>query len=129
MDERLQKALDHSNYMITLNNQKRLLKEQYQENLVYYFNGGQFTVTQQLISFCQSLVSMDQDSTILIDDNDLPIAVDDVSKFTNEILSKYFESSNSYLVEYNKLKKNRSVESIMDLWPKVFFFLQITTVQ
>ena len=115
MDERLQKALDHSNYMITLNNQKRLLKEQYQENLVYYFNGGQFTVTQQLISFCQSLVSMDQDSTILIDDNDLPIAVEDVSKFTNEILSKYFESSNSYLIEYNKLKKNRSVESIMDL--------------
>lgn len=115
MDERLQKALDHSNYMITLNNQKRLLKEQYQENLVYYFNGGQFTVTQQLISFCQSLVSMDQESTILIDDNDLPIAVDNISTFTKEILTKYFESSNSYLNKYNNLKKNRSVESIMDL--------------
>ena len=33
MDEKLEKALDISNYMITLNNQKRLLKEKYYENL------------------------------------------------------------------------------------------------
>ena len=56
MDERLEKALDISNYMVTLNNQTRLLKEQYSENLVYYFNGGQFSITQQLVSFCQSLL-------------------------------------------------------------------------
>ena len=31
MDERLEKALDFSNYMLTLNNQKRLLAEKYQE--------------------------------------------------------------------------------------------------
>ena len=115
MDERLEKALDISNYMVTLNNQKRLLKEQHQENLVYYYNGGQFKVTQQLVSFCQSLVAMDQQSAILIDDNDIPIAVDDLSAFTNSVISKYFEATNTYFTEYNKLKKNRSVESIMDL--------------
>ena len=32
MDERLKKALDFSNYMVALNNQKRLLTEKYQEN-------------------------------------------------------------------------------------------------
>jgi hypothetical protein len=53
MDDKLKKALDFSNYMITLDNQKRILKEQYQDNLTHYFNGGKFTVTQQLISFCQ----------------------------------------------------------------------------
>lgn len=115
MDERLQKALDHSNYMITLNNQKRLLKEQYKENLVYYYNGGQFTVSQQLVSFCQSLVSLNQESTILIDDNDMPISVDDLNNFLSEIVTHYFESANRYLVEYNKLKKNRTVESIVNL--------------
>lgn len=115
MDERLEKALDISNYMVTLNNQKRLLKEQYQENLVYYFNGGQFTITQQLISFCQSLVAMDQTGTILIDDNDLPVDIEDLQTFTSDLYSKYFEAANEYLVEYNKLKVNRSVESIMDL--------------
>lgn len=115
MDERLQKALDISNYMVTLNNQKRILKEQYQENLIYYFGGGQFTITQQLISFCQSLISMKQTSTILIDDNGTPIEIEILEVFVSDICSKYFEASNSYLIEYNRLKTNRSVESIMDI--------------
>lgn len=115
MDERLVKALDVSNYMVTLNNQIRLLKEQYQETLVYYFNGGQFTITQELISFCQSLLAMNQTGTILIDDNNLPIEIEDLENFSNDLYSKYFEASNRYLIEYNSLKKNRSVESIMNL--------------
>lgn len=115
MDERLQKALDISNYMVTLNNQKRLLQEQYQENLIYYFNGGQFTITQQLISFCQSLIAMSQPGTILIDDNKTPIEIENLNDFSQELCSKYFEASNKYLTEYNKIKSNRSVESIMDL--------------
>lgn len=41
MDERLVSALDFSNYMITLNNQKRILREQYQNDVVHYYNGGQ----------------------------------------------------------------------------------------
>jgi hypothetical protein len=115
MDERLQKALDMSNYMFAFNNQKRLLKEQYQENLIYYYNGGQFTIAQELISFCQSLVSLNQKNTILIDDNDLPVEIDNIETFTTNVVSQYFEASNRYLVEYNKLKKNRSIESIMNL--------------
>lgn len=115
MDERLQKALDMGNYMFTFNNQKRLLQEQYKENLVYYYQGGQFTITQELISFCQSLISMNQTSTILIDDNDLPVEIENLKEFSEELYSKYFEASNRYLIEYNKLKKNRSVESIIDL--------------
>jgi hypothetical protein len=87
MDERLQKALEISNYMLTFQNQKRLLKEQYQENLVYYFNGGQFTITQQLISFCQSLLIMNQNETILIDDNEIPIQIEDLKTFTNNLYS------------------------------------------
>lgn len=115
MDERLQKALDISNYMVTLNNQKRILKEQYQENLIYYFDGGQFTITQQLISFCQSLISMNQDSTILIDDNGMPVEIEDLQSFAANVYSKYFEASNRYLTEYNQLKSKRSIESIMNI--------------
>lgn len=115
MDERLEKALELSNYMFTFGNQKRLLQEQYKENLVYYFNGGQFTITQQLVSFCQSLTSMNQASTILIDDNEMPVEIEDLEKFSSDIYSKYFEASNRYLLEFNKLKSNRSVESIIDL--------------
>ncbi len=115
MDERLKEALDFSNYMITLNNQKRILKEQYQNNLIFYFNGGQFTVTQGLISFCQSLVSLSQPSVILVDDNDIPIEINDLEKFTNDIIIFYSKATNTYLLEYNKLKANRTVEGIIDL--------------
>lgn len=115
MDERLQKALDISNYMVTLNNQKRILKEQYQENLVYYHNGGQFTITHQLISFCQSLLAKHQTGTILIDDNSIPIEIENLEDFSDNLYSQYFEASNKYLAEYNKLKTNRSVESIMEV--------------
>jgi hypothetical protein len=115
MDERLEKALDVSNYMVVLNNQKRLLKEQYYENTVYYHNGGQFTITKELISFCQSLIDMHQTETILIDDNDIPVEIEDLKTFSQELCTNYFEAANRYFVEYNKLKKNRSVESIMNL--------------
>ena len=115
MDERLEKALDFSNYMITLNNQKRLLKEQYHENLVYYFNGGQFSVTKDLISFCQSLLALHQTETILVDDSGIPIEIEVLQDFANELVNVYWQSTNKYLTEYNKLKTNRTVESIMDL--------------
>lgn len=115
MDERLEKALDISNYMVTLNNQKRLLREQYQENLVYYYNGGQFAITQELLAFCRSLISMEQTTTILIDDNDMPVEIADLESFSSEVYSQYFEASNEYLAKYNELKTNRSVESIMNL--------------
>lgn len=114
MDDNLKKALDFSNYMIVLDNQKRILKEQYQDNLVHYYNGGRFTVTQQLISFCQSMLALHQTETILIDDNDIPIAVDDLETFAGELISVYWTASNKYMTEYNKLKVNRSVEGIFN---------------
>jgi hypothetical protein len=113
MDERLKKALDFSNYMITLSNQKRILLEQYNNDLIYYFNGGQFIVTTQLISFCQSLIQLKQTETILVDDNGTPVEVEVLEDFTKNIINVYFSASNRYLTEYNKLKKNRTIEGIV----------------
>lgn len=113
MDERLKKALEFSNYMITLNNQKRILQEQHQNDLLYYYNGGQFTASQQLISFCQTLLALKQVEAILVDDNNIPIEVEDLTGFTNEIMNTYFLASNRFLSEYTKLKTNRSVEGIV----------------
>ena len=93
MDARLESALDVSNYMVTLNNQKRLLKEQYKENLVHYHSGGQFTVTNELISFCHTLAAS-QTETILVDDNDIPVEIEDLASFIKEILDVYFVAVN-----------------------------------
>lgn len=113
MDVKLEKALEFSNYMVTLNNQKRLIHEQYQQDLVHYYNGGQFSVTQQLISFCQSLLSLSQEDTVLVDDNKQPIFIEDLESFTSDILNVYATASNTYFSEYEKIRKNRSVEGLL----------------
>lgn len=115
MDERLEKALEFSNYMTVLNSQKRIIREQYLESCMHYLNGGKFSVTRELVNFCHMLVESGQDDAVIIDDNDTPIKVDSVKDFLNNILDIYFTSSNEYLDKYNALKINRSIEGLVDL--------------
>lgn len=116
MDERLQKALEFSNFMVTLNNQKRLLKEKYYEDLIYFQNGCQFTVTKELITFVGLLLSNGNDSHIvLVDDNDTPTTIEDLNLFYENILDVYFTASNSYNNQYNELKKKRTISKLVDI--------------
>ena len=115
MDDRLQKALEFSNYMVTLNNQKRLIHEQFLENSVHYLNGGKFSVTRELINFCQTLVNNNQVSTILIDDNNSPIEIENLKDFLDEILDIYFTNVNSYYNKFNEIKNKRSIQDLVDL--------------
>jgi hypothetical protein len=114
MDERLAKALDFSNYMLTLNNQKRLLSEKYQQDLIHFYNGSQFTISRELITFVSTMVNASQDEVVIADDNNIPCLVEDLSMFYEEIINKYTTASNDYHSEYLKLKKNRSVEKLVD---------------
>lgn len=115
MDERLEYALDFSNFMITFDNQKRVLKEKYKESLIFYFNKGQFTVTKEFIAFIQTMISFKQNEIVIIDDNDEPIQIDDLKIFMIEIVDVYFQASNAYFAEYKKLIQQRSVKGILDL--------------
>ena len=116
MDERLEKAIEFSNYVVTLNNQKRLLKEEYEENLLYYYDGGQFTITKELVTFVGLLVNNgNTENVVLTDDNCIPINVKDLSKFYEDIIDAYFSASNSYFTKYDNLKKQRSVEKLVGL--------------
>lgn len=113
MDERLKKALDFSNYMITLNNQKRILKEQFREQVIFYHKGGQFTVTKELITFVSMLVDRGSlEDVVLVDDNETPVMVDDLEEFLTEILDIYFSATNQFHAKYEELKRNRSVEKL-----------------
>lgn len=115
MDERLEKALEFSNYMVTLNNQRRVIHEQFLENCVHYLNGGKFSVNRDLITFCHALLQNHQTETVLIDDNDTPVEVRDLQKFLDDILNIYFTNAYEYLDKYNEIKKNRTVKGLVDL--------------
>lgn len=114
MDERLEKALDFSNYIQTLNNQKDLLKQSFDQSITYYFSGGTFTITLDLLNYLNFLNLEKVESAILIDNNGIPVCVS-VNDFYNNIKNIYKSSLQQYYEDYNKLIKSRTIESIINL--------------
>lgn len=113
MDERLEKALEFSNFMVTIDNQKRALREKFYQDIMIYINGGQFLITKELISFCSAMLTKCQNTIVLIDDNDIPIEIEDLHKFFDSIVKKYVLATNSYLNDYKVLRSKRSVEFVI----------------
>ena len=114
MAAKLQTALEFSNYRQTLNNQKEVLKAKTESLLSYSINGGTFTIDRELITFVKTLIDDKHTDAVLLDIYMLPIAVD-LPNFYSEIMSRYFEVTNDYYVEYEKIRKARKVSSVLDL--------------
>ena len=115
MDERLQKALEFSNFLETQNNQKRIFLAQYKENLVHYTHGHKFTVTQELINFVHTLSNIYPVGAIVLDDNNTPFTVNDIDEFAKELIGVYAFASRKYATDYATIKQNRSVQGLVDL--------------
>jgi hypothetical protein len=114
MSTRLTDALEFANYRVTLNNQQAALRAKTQSLLSYSINGGTFTIDRTLINFCRLLQDEQQASAVLLDIYNNPIKVE-VKSFYDEILSRYFEVTNDYYAEYEKLRKSRKVHKVLDL--------------
>ena len=114
MDEKLEKALDFSNFTATLNAQKRILHEKYLGTLMMQSNNGKFTITKELLNFCFMLVSKDINKTVLIDDNRTPIQIEDVEAFMLQATQHFTDANNMYLDGYKALSTKRSVEGLVD---------------
>jgi hypothetical protein len=116
MDDRLKNALDFSNYRQTLSVQRKTLKEKMQAKLTYGFNGGIFKIDQSLLSFVSMLCAEGRtQGVVLLDTNDNPVIVEDLENFKSEIFDRFFAASFEYQEEYDKIKKSRSVEKLVDL--------------
>lgn len=116
MDPRLQKALEFSNYQETVNTQKKLLKERVKSNLMYGCNGGIFYIDTSLLTFIQSLITLGRiDNVVLLDSNETPVMIEDLNVFKDEIYDRYFCSVQEYFNEYEKIKKSRSIEKLLNL--------------
>ncbi len=113
MDERLQAALDFSNYQQTFSIQRKTLKEKIEAKLTYGFNGGLFRIDKNLLTFVEVISAKRSNGVVLMDANDNPILIDDLEAFKDEIFSRYFEATNEYYEQYQQLKKSRSVEKLI----------------
>jgi hypothetical protein len=116
MQEQLKKALEFSQYKQTLSIQRKILKEKIEAVLTFGQSGGIFKIDRSLITFVQLLI--DQGRThgvVLLDQNENPILIDDLEKFKDDILDRYFTSTNEYYEQYQTLKKSRSVEKLLNV--------------
>ena len=114
MDQQLKAALDFSNYQQTFSIQKKVLKERITAKLTYGFNSGLFRIDRNLLTFVDMLCAKGRTSgVVLLDVNENPILVDDLEAFREELFQRYFEATNEYFDQYQKIKKSRSVEKLI----------------
>lgn len=115
MQEPLKKALEFANYQQTFSIQRKNLKEKIDAKLTYGVNGGLFRIDKDLLTFVDMLCNNNRISNIVIlDSNNNPILIDDMTAFKDEIFSRYFETTNEYFEKYHALKKSRSVEKLLE---------------
>ena len=114
MDQQLKAALDFSNYQQTFSIQKKVLKERISAKLTYGFNGGLFRIDRTLLTFVDMLCTKGRTSgVVLLDANENPVLVDNLETFREELFQRYFEVTNEYFDQYQKIKKSRSVEKLI----------------
>lgn len=115
MDEKLEKAIKVSNFMATLTNQRKLALEEFNQDLIYYFNGASFTASRELITFLKTLADMGNTNTVILDDNNIPVSIESIGEFLATVVEIYTEASNKYLSRYSELKSKRRVEDLVKL--------------
>jgi|TARA_B100001094_G_scaffold60163_1_gene55663 hypothetical protein len=116
MQEHLDKALEFANYRQTFAIQRKTLKEKIDAQLTYGVNGGIFKIDRSLLNFVEMLIFKSRrENVVLLDKNDNPILIEDLTKFRDEIFDRYFSATFAYLEEYQKIKKARSVETILEV--------------
>lgn len=113
MSTKLTKALQFSNILSTINNNKAILLAKTETLLSYSVNGGTFTIDRELLGFIHTCMGLKQ--IVLLDDNKNPILIKDIPAFYEEIRSRYFEAVNDYHAGYEKLRKERKIHKILDL--------------
>ena len=115
MDERLEKAFQTANYMASLSNLRKVALEELRQNLIYYHQGSSFTVTRELIVFVHMLTELGNTTAIILDDNSIPLNVENLKEFLNKLTVVYTEATNEYLLKYNDIKSKRKVEGLVAL--------------
>ena len=116
MQEEFKKALDFSNYRQTFSIQRKTLKEKIEAKLTYGQAGGIFKVDRILLTFVETLIAKGRvNGVIILDANENPILIENLELFRDEIFDRYFTATLEYHEEYQKLKKSRSVETLLEV--------------
>jgi hypothetical protein len=114
MDERLQKALEFSNYSATINNQKQNIKNRVNQLKTVHYNSGVFMAEQQTIAFAKTLVDMEIKSAIVEDSKGNPVEIKNTEDFLEQLMSAYTSAMTEFDAQTSKLKKIRNLKKLME---------------
>jgi|SRR6056297_1780088 len=114
MDERLEKALAFGKYRYTIENRRKALQRRFDSMLTVHHKNGMFIANQETIAFVDALINQGMKDSILIDIKKVPVEVDDLKAFQQELVNAYFMATNEYSSEMKKLAKARDVKKAMD---------------
>lgn len=92
------------------NRQRLALKEQQEQRLTITYNGGQFRITLELMSFLATWE--DHTDLYLIDDYDNPIYIDSAEAILERCRARWYEVLNDWHNQHEELKKVRRVEQL-----------------
>ena len=114
MDKKLEQALEYSDYMVTYNNQKRILKNKFLDQNVYYAGGTRFAINKEFITFINLLLQKGQTKDVtIIDDNDNPVQIPNFEKFVEDVMDLYAKNVNDYYNSVQQIKK-RDIKDVLD---------------
>jgi hypothetical protein len=116
MDERLEKAFAIANYRSTLSNQRRIINEEFEQELVYYHNGGTFKVDPTLLTYTKMMLDLEYTHDVpFLDVNAFPVVIPDVKEFFDKILLQYVTSLNIYSDKFAELRSKRKIGDMLEL--------------
>lgn len=114
MDQRLEQALNFSNFRLILSTKQKNLKILLNNKLKVSYQGGLFNIDQTLITYLYQLNEMNVSKCILMDLNGIPILITDIKDMLEIIIDKYNKALESYYKNYQRLEEARDIRKVVD---------------
>jgi hypothetical protein len=105
----LDDALSFANYQATLNQQRRRLKEKFDSDCIFVYNGGLFQITQTWLS------SFDSNAKWIIDMNGQPVEIVDAKVLYETAKEAFDRAIAEYGEAFQNLRRQRSVRTLAGL--------------
>lgn len=105
----LEQALSFAKYQSTLNQQRQLLKQKFDNDCLLAHNGGLFKITQEWLG------GFDLSSRWFLDVNQTPVEVEDPRALFDLAKETYRAALDEYGQAYQNLRKQRSVRLLAGL--------------